>query len=216
MNYDTYSKLYKNLKFGIYFILKYSYNNTVYSFSLVGKMTETWKPIPNFQGFEASDSGRIRRSEYVTVYADGSRKLHEAKILDNHINSGVVVTNFLGSTYHTHRLVASAFYGDIDKLHIRFIDGDKLNIKLSNLRCYTPSESVKLDIQSGVRKNPPVYRGVEVICNETGIVYRSIKNLSETLNLPRSSVRRYIHQQKSIDGYTYSFYHGGGDSDAKL
>lgn len=180
-------------------------------------MQENWKPIPQFQGYyEASDLGRIRRSKYTSVYADGSIKDHPAKILSNRVNSGVVVTNFSGMTYHTHRLVASAFFGNIDKMHIRFIDGNKLNVKLSNLRCCTPSESVKEDIAEGIRKNPPVYRGVRVICNETGFVYRSIKALAETLNLPRSTVRRYIYQRKTINGHTYSVYYGGGESDAGL
>lgn len=178
-------------------------------------MTEQWQPIPEFQGYEASDQGRVRRSEVVHSYADGSIRIDPPEILPNHINSGVVVTNFNGNTYHTHRLVASAFYGDIKKLHIRFADGDKLNVTLSNLKCYTPSESVKFDITAGTRKNPPVYRGVQVICNETRVVYRSIKSLADHLNLPRSSVRRYIHTGKPIDGFTYSIYLGGGESDAE-
>ena len=177
-------------------------------------MTEQWKPIPEFQGYEASDQGRIRKSAYTTTYSDGSIVEYPAQVLTNHVNSGTVVTNFNGNTYHTHRLVASAFHTDIQKKHIRFIDGNRLNVALSNLQCVTPAESVKADIDVGIRKNPPVYRGVRVICNETGIVYRSIKQLSETLNLPRSSVRRYIHQGKVVQGYTYSIYRGGGDSDA--
>jgi hypothetical protein len=178
-------------------------------------MNEIWKPIPEFQGYEASNLGRIRRSEYVAYFPDGSSKTVSPEILSNHINSGTVVTNFLGNTYHTHRLVASAFYGNISRKHIRFIDGDRLNVKLSNLRCCTPSESVKEDIAEGVRKNPPVYRGVKVVCNETGKIYRSIKNLSESLSMPRSSVRRYIYNKKPIQGFTYSIYSGGGDSDAE-
>ena len=178
-------------------------------------MSEQWKSIPNFPGYEASDLGRIRKSEYVVTFPDGATKHYPACILENKINSGVVVTNFNGCTYHTHRLVANAFFGDIEKKHIRFLDGNKLNVAVANLGCFTPSESVKADIAEGTRKNPPVYRGVRVICNETGLVYRSIKQLAETLDLPRSTVRRYIHQQKTIKGNTYSIYHDKGESNAE-
>ncbi len=178
-------------------------------------MTEQWKPIPTFPGYEASDMGRIRRSAYTINYSNGNVEEYPPCILENHINSGVVVTNFDGATHHTHRLVAEAFFIDISRKHIRFADGNKLNVKFSNLICCTPSESVKEDISKGIRKNPPVYRGVRLICNETGLVYRSIKQLADTLNLPRSTVRRYIHQHKQLKGNTYSIYHGGGESDAK-
>lgn len=208
-------KFQKSRKIDTFNYFKVYYNKIVRYFYLGGHMEERWNSIPEFQGFEASDQGRIRKSEYVSTYKDGSTKVCPAKVLSNHLNSGTVVTNLLGSTYHTHRLVASAFLGDISRKHIRFIDGDRTNVKLSNLKCCTPSESVKYDIQKGIRVNPPVYRGVKVVCNETGFVYRSIKNLSENLNLPRSTVRRYIHQHKQINGFTYSIYTGGGESDAE-
>lgn len=93
-------------------------------------VTERWRPIPDHEGYEASDKGRIR--SYRTLQGHRSNEPRIMKLM--------VVQGYwhikLGRSFQStvHRLVASAFLGPCpDGMECRHLDGNRLNSKLSNL-----------------------------------------------------------------------------------
>lgn len=90
---------------------------------------EEWRKIPGFDGYDASDHGRVRSSR-------------SGKIKSQHINPQTrypSVTMFVGGEYRkrtkpVHRLVALAFFGvPASGIVTRHLDGDKLNNTVENL-----------------------------------------------------------------------------------
>jgi hypothetical protein len=50
-----------------------------------------------------------------------------------------------------------------------------------------------------------IQKNKKIICNETGEIFNSQKQLAEKLNTDRSNIKRYIISGKSFKGLTYSF-----------
>jgi hypothetical protein len=99
-------------------------------------MDEIWKPIPDFDGYEASNYGRIRSLKFkkqkvlkAAVTKDGYHKVGPCKNKKN-VKVGV------------HRLVAMAFLPNPDcKPKIDHIDRNPSNNHLSNLRWCSDGEN---------------------------------------------------------------------------
>jgi hypothetical protein len=74
--------------------------------------TETWKPIPGFSSYEASDMGHIRSVDRVT----GGRQLRGVVLKPRKSNRGYLLVNLTGDggvkqTRTVHSLVLAAFVG---------------------------------------------------------------------------------------------------------
>lgn len=82
-------------------------------------MIETWKPIPDYAGYYASDQGRIKKND---------------KILKEYVNHHVSID---GHCRYVHRLVMEAFVGK-SPLHINHIDSNRRNSSLVNLEYISP------------------------------------------------------------------------------
>lgn len=97
-------------------------------------MNETWRPIPGFPHYLASDHGRIRSVD---------RPYHPGRVLKQHSvtwgsESGyrqvVLRENYAGHTMKVHRLVALAFLPNPDsKPMVRHLDGNPENNHVENL-----------------------------------------------------------------------------------
>lgn len=99
--------------------------------------TETWKPVPNYEGlYEVSDSGNVRsfqrKKGLLKLMRDsyGYRQVHLSK-------SGKV------TRFKIHRLVASVFLGLTPKMHVDHRDSDRANNHFSNLRVCTLEENLR-------------------------------------------------------------------------
>jgi hypothetical protein len=96
-------------------------------------MLEIWKPIDDFDEYEVSNLGNVRRKGKQTL------KLT--------VSTGYVRITLRkgGKSYkkYVHRLVADAFIPktDTDKVQVNHIDGNKLNSKVCNLEWVTCSEN---------------------------------------------------------------------------
>lgn len=121
---------------------------------IVDETAEVWKPCPSFQGYEASNFGRVRSvvPRPIPKVLPGARTPVVnpepfRKILSQRLNpSGYAIVTLYPSKRPTlrmtHALVMDAFVGP--RPHgamIQHIDGDKVNNALSNLR-YVYNSSV--------------------------------------------------------------------------
>lgn len=106
-------------------------------------MTETWRPVPGFPGYEVSDAGRVRSPRKVLKPLLGSTGYYFVHL-------------WKGSKLHRraiHRLVLFAFVGDRPGLDGCHNSGDKLDNRLSNLRWDTRSANVLDMVRHGTHNN---------------------------------------------------------------
>lgn len=107
-------------------------------------MSEEWRPIPGFDGYEASNQGRVRSVERTVLTRNGQNRTYRGHVLSPSVNvNGYLKLGLKGRTYRVHRLVALAFLGEpgpgMDACHN---DGNRLNNRASNLRWDTRSANL--------------------------------------------------------------------------
>lgn len=119
---------------------------------------EIWKPVPGFEGYEASDLGRVRSvdREIVQISRRGTeyRRFLRGKILaqsphrDGHL---MVALGASGGTKRVHNLVMLAFVGEppagLEGCHN---DGIPTNNLLTNLRYGTRGDNIADRVIHGV------------------------------------------------------------------
>jgi hypothetical protein len=103
---------------------------------MVERMNETWKDIPDYPDYQASNLGRI-----------ASRRRHAWKVLSPNIGTNgylTVQTHYNGRVRRRliHRLVLMAFVGECPKDHeARHLNGDRKDNRLENLAWGTRAEN---------------------------------------------------------------------------
>lgn len=122
-------------------------------------MNETWKPIPGYETYEASDQGRIRSTDrLITDELGRERNLKGQVIKPWKINKGhltVAISNKQGQKrFLVHRLVMAAFNGSIDdpRSVLHWNDNPEDN-RLSNLRYGNQSENMTDSVRNGHNVN---------------------------------------------------------------
>lgn len=118
--------------------------------------TETWKPIPGWEGFyEVSDRGRIRSVPRIVPRSDGTQQRVRGRIMAlNPKDTGHLVTMLRkpGSKkcMKAHRAVALAFLGpEPEGMMVCHNDGDPTNNDVSNLRYDTKSANALDSVAHG-------------------------------------------------------------------
>lgn len=99
-------------------------------------MPEVWKDIPGFEGYEASDAGRIRSVDRWNHFGQYRRWLR-GRILRSRVprKSGYETIVFSHTTALVHQLVMLAFVGPPPEgMEVCHNDNDRLNNCLANLR----------------------------------------------------------------------------------
>jgi hypothetical protein len=98
---------------------------------------EIWKTIKDFENYEVSNYGIIKRK------TDGY-------IVKQYIVQGYLKVNLVGvkrKSIFVHRIISIAFLKNKnkhkDKTQVNHIDGNKVNNSLSNLEWCTPSENIQ-------------------------------------------------------------------------
>lgn len=120
-------------------------------------MTETWMPIPDFDGlYEASILGRIRS----VTRTDPIGRIRNGKVLSL-CKKGNGYLYFTGTingrrkNMYVHRAVMSAFCptADSDKYEVDHIDCNKENNRLDNLEWVTSEENINRASNNGLLVN---------------------------------------------------------------
>ena len=114
-----------------------------------------WKPIPNFDGYEVSDSGEVRSWRPKNGrggLATSPNILTQTKFADSdYVRVGM--KNSLTNNHMTrrvHQLVLEAFVGPCPAGHlVMHLDDDPTNNALTNLRYGTPQENLSDMVSKG-------------------------------------------------------------------
>lgn len=87
---------------------------------------ETWKAIPNYEDYEASDTGEVRKASTKAILSKSLRSGYFAVSLK---------VNNKSKIFSVHRLIAMTFHENLEnKPTVDHIDRNKLNNHKDNLR----------------------------------------------------------------------------------
>lgn len=142
-------------------------------------MNEEWRPIPNFDGYEASNKGRIRSVTRRVRCRNGFRtvagivlKCFRAR------KTGYLQVALYGKRQSAHRLIALTWCGGyFDGAWVDHLNGIRDDNRPENLQWVTPSENCARPYRNGTRANPfkgifsgnhPTAKAVVATCVQTG------------------------------------------------
>ena len=153
-------------------------------------MEEIWKDIPDFNGYQASNLGRIRTFNKTTYTKFHGVRHWQNRILKQKITKATRSKNrydarvclWRNGKEHTMlvaRCVAMAFLGKSD-LTVNHIDGNSLNNCVDNLEWITRKEN----IQKGFKEGLFPQKKIKVLNKETNeeVIYPSLALASRSLN----------------------------------
>lgn len=144
------------------------------------KMEEIWKDIPNYNGYQVSNLGRVRTYNKIT-YKQGIKRKWKDRILKYKcINKNAYKTGYKvdlwkdgkPKTLLVARLVAFTFNNeDITnhKLTVDHIDGNRFNNNLDNLELVSLAENIKRGFNTGLYKNQIKVKIINKQTNEENI-----------------------------------------------
>jgi len=125
--------------------------------------SEKWKPVTGFESLYAvSDKGRVKSFDRTIYRKDGSVEVKKGRIMKQSVSAqGYLIVSLCNQCMRTiakvHRLVAVAFIGPANDLHVNHIDCNKKHNASVNLEWVTPQQntahSIGLGRWNGLHKN---------------------------------------------------------------
>lgn len=177
-------------------------------------MEEIWKDIEGYEGYQASNFGRIRSLDRYIVSkcrcGGFCNKYSKGKILKQAINNCGYLTVSLGRhrKYLAHRLVWEAFVGSIpDDMEINHINEVKTDNRIENLSLMTHKSNINwgtCNQRSGKKHRKPIMQvtkdGEEFFC------WFSLKNASEELNINQPNLWKALNgRYQSAGGFKWRY-----------
>lgn len=168
----------------------------------VNSTRETWKPIPGYPGYEASDLGSIRSVDRSVVNKNGVAKALRGRVLAQTVgDKSYRLVSIGGHTRRVHRLVLMAHVGVEPDLQVRHLDGNPANNKLENLRYGTGVENSQDCLNHGTHpqaskthcRNGHPYSGTNVRYSSTG------ERVCRTCRREQARKRRELHPQSRAE-----------------
>lgn len=157
--------------------------------------TEEWRDVVGYEGkYQVSNKGNVRTFQrdrcmslkqkntqgYMTVMLWNNKKHKDAKV---------------------HRLVAEAFIPNPDGLPVvNHKDENPSNNCVENLEWCTRSYNILHSYNHLIRKQ----KGVKVLCEETRVIYNTIKDATKSCSINYSTFRKKLYSENTkIGGYTW-------------
>lgn len=111
-----------------------------------------WKPIPNFDNYEANKSGQIRNRTTKKV-------LHTFPNKDNYLRVQLVNSWGKAVNRYVHRLIAKAFLPNPDKLQdVNHKNNKRQDNRVVNLEWLSRSDNIKQVWKTGAKSKKPRHR----------------------------------------------------------
>lgn len=167
-------------------------------------MKEIWKDIPNFNGYQVSNKGRIRTYNKTTYTEKHGIRKWKNRILHfkgNDYKTGYRVDLWKNGKPYTMlvaRLVAFTFYNkDINnhKLTVDHIDCNRLNNNLENLELVNLKENIKRAFKNELMPNQKKVKIINKNDNEEKI-FISLAEASRFLKKSHSYISDNIKKKK--------------------
>jgi hypothetical protein len=181
--------------------------NFVYLLNPNNNNMEQWKKIKDYEDFEVSDLGRIRKKNMIYKPQNNGR---------NYLGVGLR-KNGVKKRYYVHRLVAAAFIENPEnKSEVNHIDGNRMNNNLLNLEWVTRSENhyhrYKVLGQRGVNFGKTGSKNwnskmVGMFDKDNNLIdkFHGVMEASRILNVNESSIRFSIYRGGNCKGYKWKY-----------
>lgn len=119
---------------------------------------EIWKEIKDFDNYEISNYGNVKRKEYTVVFSNGKIYKYKERYIKSSNRGGYkrydLIKHGSKKTLSAHRLVAEAFIPNPEnKPCVNHINGIKDDNRIDNLEWVSNSENMKHSYDVLKRKN---------------------------------------------------------------
>lgn len=146
---------------------------------------EIWKDIKNFDNYQVSNFGRVKRKSCAIVYKNGNLCHYKEKLLKQDIVKGYMRVTLSQSNiqkrFLVHRLVAEYFIIKVEgKNCVNHLNGIKTDNNLYNLEWCTYSENEKHSHRI-LNKIPSCSK--MVVNTQNGIFYNNITEAAKSMGL---------------------------------
>lgn len=183
-------------------------------------MSEIWKPVVDFEEYyEVSNCGNVRTVDRYVYDKNGKSRHIKMKNITKQIDRNgyykVDIRNdYYRKTITIHRLMAIAFLPNPEnKPCVNHIDGNKLNLNLSNLEWVTYSENNKHAVDNGLRKSPWIGKfGKNMPVSKPVLQYDIKGNYIQEFENARQTGINYKHisacclgKRKTAGGYIWKY-----------
>lgn len=154
---------------------------------------EIWAEIEGYPDYAVSNYGRVKSLRYDTILGDrpNSYGLHRVTLYRDREPKD----------FYVHHLVAKAFItGYIPGLRVKHHDGDHSNNAVYNLRF---RENQRMGT---VVRNPPEPKNRRILVEQTGMVFRNVKECADYIGGFPSSIYRVLREERDSHlGYTFKY-----------
>lgn len=176
-------------------------------------MEEIWKDIPDYNGYQVSNLGRVKTLDRTVIYSNGLKVKYKGKILKefNHKHNYSCVNlwkNNKAKTFLIHRLVAQAFIPNPNYYNeINHIDNNRKNNVVSNLEWCTHKENENHKWNTGNGVSPFLKYSKTVFCfnfkTKEIIKYDSMIKCCKAENISIHNLKKHINNNDKINNKMY-------------
>ena len=163
-------------------------------------MTEIWKDIPGFNGYQVSNLGNFKSFKRNKCGRYLKTNLSKKGYLNVHLR-----VNGKSSMYKCHRLVLITFdpIPHAEQMEVNHKNENKQDNRLENLEWMTHIENVRYG--TGIQRKSLI-QSEEIVCVELNTTFNSMKEASETTGINYGNISSCCNGKlNTAGGYHWSF-----------